>query len=67
MIVVRCINGNWPAHQCNARRAEVECWLKEYVGERWKQWDWAASVYGYVIIGIDYPEQATAFKLKFGV
>ena len=67
MIVVRCIDPGWGAPACNQRLADCESWLRANVGARWSQWDWAASAYGYVIIGTDRSEEATLFKLKFGV
>lgn len=67
MIVIHCINAKWSAPFCNKKLNDCECWLRQHVGERRKQWDWAASGYGYVIISSEFAEEATLFKLKFGV
>lgn len=67
MIVVRCIDPAWGSPACNLRLKECESWLRANVGARWSQWDWAASAYGYAIISVDLPQEATLFKLKFGI
>jgi hypothetical protein len=65
MIAVRCIDGSWHATACNYRLARCEEWLKEHVGRRFYEWDWAAAMYGVVLLPSN--DTATAFKLRFGI
>ena len=64
-LFIRCNDPGWPPHVCNLRTKQCEEWLTEHVGRRWKTWDWAASIFGVVILTAG--EEATAFKLKFGL
>lgn len=63
--MIRCIDGNKPSHECNARLNEIEAWMKANVGKRWHAWDWVSGTYGFIMLSDT--EFATMFKLKFGI
>ena len=66
MILVKCIDGNRPAWECNGKLAERDKWLNANCGRRWLDWDWAPE-YGVAEFPPSSYEVATIFKLKFGI
>ena len=50
------------------KRAACELWLAEHIGLRWRDWDWVwFGGMGFIMLYCYTEENATAFKLKFGL